>query len=112
MNFNVYVQLCTDKDTDDGGVWNANTDRNGALAVSLYNGNTEKWEQVQPLTADLVAREPTIHKELLLGDLTAATKIKIDYDSLDILCIEKLTLESMDGSIKYDLIQVTEEFRS
>ena len=68
------------------------------------------WEPKRTVNARLDKSEPTIHTEVLQGDLMAATKIKIEYANENVLCLERLTLEANDKAIKYNVIQVTQYF--
>ena len=43
----------------------------------------------------------------VFGPLSKATKIHIKYNDQNILCLEKLQVESLDKSLQFNLIQVT-----
>lgn len=43
----------------------------------------------------------------MFGPLSKATKIHIKYNDQNILCLEKLQVESLDKSLQFNLIQVT-----
>ena len=43
---------------------------------------------------------------VLPGDLDNAVKVTFEYKTRDIMCLEALELETIDGSKKYKIIQV------
>ena len=40
------------------------------------------------------------------GNLTSAETVKFRYDDRDIMCIEMLELETLEGNLHFDIIQV------
>ena len=45
------------------------------------------------------------HEAVLSGDLESTNMVQFQYRIRDVMCIEKLVLESMDGSMKFNIIQ-------
>ena len=48
-----------------------------------------------------------IMEEVLPGDLAAAETIELQCNSWDIVCLESLELETIDKSLHYQIIQVS-----
>ena len=74
--------------------------------MTLYDGNLLKWGSKNNVKVNLVTRSTNVMSIELEGAFSTASQIKFEYNHTDILCLEKLQLESFDNATKFDLIQV------
>ena len=81
-----------------------------ALFVTLYDGNSVTWGTRHNVEVDLERRSTNVMSIELEGSFSTASKIQIEYTHKDILCLEKLQLESIDNATTFDLIQVIKMF--
>ena len=74
--------------------------------MTLYDGNTLTWGSKNNVKVDLETRSTNVMSIELEGVFSTASKIKFEYNHTDILCLEKLQLESIDNATTFELIQV------
>ena len=78
------------------------------LAFYITIGEENERKVYLPYNED---NEWTVLETVMPGNLSTAATVGFRYDDRDIMCIEMLELESLDGSLHFDIIQVCNIFR-
>ena len=73
-----------------------------ALSVQLDNQPEERIE----MAYDDKLLPLQVHEGIMSGSLETTNMVQFQYYVRDVLCIEMLELESMDGSMHFNIIQV------
>lgn len=102
-DFRLRMRLCSDDATSNKIVTfgNAKTLNKDEFTIKI-GAETE-----QKINLNLDKKSWNILEEVLPGDLAVASTIELNYDSYDILCLETLEVETLDGSHHYKIIQVS-----
>ena len=99
-DFRIRMQLCSDDSTSNQIVYASNGPKE---RFTIRIGN----ETAQTINLPINIKSWNIMEEVLPGDLAAAQQIEVQFKRYDIVCLESLELETLDKSLHYQIIQVS-----
>ena len=75
--------------------------------MRLYDKNLEAYGPLLNVRVPLNTFTDSVMSIELEGALSTASMIQFVYDHVNILCMEKLQVESLDKTTQFNIIQVT-----